>query len=476
VTAEVKGVRSVLRFPELHERFVDLARGLMTSRGWTAVEDMSVTVDSPFLGGFTRPLRREFVGRVLFMVQSSHSGVMLGDRWIEQPELSVSVRIGLELAPADRLIRFLGPRAATTCLTDSDTVLPRRGHGPPGLSQLTAVESEVRALVAAIDGPGQRFLAERDLTDEFIEYLRSAGEARQLLFAVPAVLGASGRREEALRLLEEQEARDSPLVQGAEYREYARRLRAWLRSGAIVPRETDLTPAPPGTSPPPDASLHQPVELGEVFENQRKVREALAAVKGSSDGRTREFLRDLLVRELAARSLERDPLWLEQVLDGIQHPEHVTENLDAMLEMSMSVLSGPLEGDPAWPPDPPTWLLPPPRAFLYDMPQGKRHVVVDLDDGARSWLERAFDTRTPGGADSMPVDAWLAWDPEPRRASSLLAVHIGKHRVGTVPPELTAVYEPVMTDAESVKQLPRMLGDLGRLASGTFLLQIPLPH
>ena len=107
----------------------------------------------------------------------------------------------------------------------------------------------------------------------------------------------------------------------------------------------------------------------------------------------------------------------------------------------------------------PEWLLPPPRAS-YPAGFGPADTMVDLDAGVAPYLDQVLAAIAFRVGNQVSVDAWLAWDPDPRTPDSRLAVHIGSLRVGVLDATATARREPLMAAAGRREEWPCVKGRL----------------
>ena len=130
------------------------------------------------------------------------------------------------------------------------------------------------------------------------------------------------------------------------------------------------------------------------------------------------------------------------------------------------------------PPPQADWLEPPEHASYDLQTTGEETTLVNLDDGAHAWLDRAHQASRFRLGVVVTLEVWLAWDATPPQPDSHLVVHIGEHRVGTLDRGATERLRPVMTTAATLDELPRTRAQLVRLARPhrPFLLAIRVPR
>ena len=123
----------------------------------------------------------------------------------------------------------------------------------------------------------------------------------------------------------------------------------------------------------------------------------------------------------------------------------------------------------------PAWLDPPDRA-AYSVPRKARGrwTGVRLDEGAGPVIDRAYATIPRVVGSTATAEAWLAWDQEPREH---LLVSLGAERIGTLSPDATAAYRPVMTSAAERDELPSIPARLTPRPErrGGYLVEVQLP-
>jgi hypothetical protein len=396
-------------------------------------------------------------------------------------ELVLALRLGVAYGPARRIAEAIGaPRML------GDTVVD---------------------LLAAVD-PGE--LAELRLTSSRAVRVRTPGEARRVAGALaelatthaPAVAGRFASVDALLADARGERARAGAgelaaavLLAGAgridEARtelaaaEPGRDPRAGRRSDArrLHWRLTRWLDAQEGNGePPPPAPAGVPVPpLGEAWREVRRLararRAALRVVRRGARRKSREQLRAELTAELARRTPEREPLWVERSVDRLvaSPAQRVAAQLRGAAELR-ALLRGvrqALLGDEAAL-EAPHWLDPPARAvFSGPAGPGAHKSLVVLDAAADGDLERVHRALVAADGE-VRVRSWLAWEPEPARETSVLAVHVGPYRVGALDGPATAAMTRLMDSAATRGELPVVEGTLYRRAGGGFLLELPL--
>jgi len=222
----------------------------------------------------------------------------------------------------------------------------------------------------------------------------------------------------------------------------------------------------------------EPVTLLASVERTLKRRAAIDAVRRASNATTREQRRALLHAELDRRQLQESPRWVEAKLDTLDPGYKPPSMLGALATIGNLVTDAvdnykrggmPGEADPEW--------LAPPERATYDaglLGLIGDPVAVDLDPGARAWLERVQAAATYRVGDSVTIKVWLDWAGGPDATPAQLVVAIGERRVGLL--DATKAFADVMADAAHVDKLPFVYGYLTRRpTSPQYLLEVGVP-
>jgi hypothetical protein len=194
----------------------------LTEADWTAAVDSDPDPDSWVLGDFRRPLTDDFSATAFFMRQT-FSG--------REEHLDVSGCIGISYIPAYRLWRLLG------ALNDSDVAFDIGTLQDPPVDTMTLtvrepeeVNGAVDVLVSPILERGARRLREYSNVDAILNDYRENPNFDLDMRAVPIVLAAAGRYDQALTALADFTGTDREEVKIPEYRQFAERLTRWIDS------------------------------------------------------------------------------------------------------------------------------------------------------------------------------------------------------------------------------------------------------
>ena len=282
-----------------------------------------------------------------------------------------------------------------------------------------------------------------------------------------AVLAAAGRFEEASRALDR--LKPDPYADNRPAKDRtARQLRRWIDSRgdpALIPSE-----------PPPDP--HEPVDrgsIGDIWRQSRAREQAVKRVRANSSGKDRAELRTMLEQEFAQRGLHESRIRIEATLDHLNDSsaEQLRNTVDALGRIGRGILKMVQERKL---PDlgPPDWLEPPDRA-AYELPRTDRWIDVSLTADADAWLD-AVQAQIPSVFGVSTVRAWLSWEPEPRQDDSLLVVHLGDRRVGTIDQADVAAFIPAVDAALFRDELPVVPASLARrTVDPRYLIEVAAP-
>jgi hypothetical protein len=461
----------------------------LASAGWTAIE--GEVHAAPEIGKFARRLAAGFSATAIFpFLRDQESG-----------ELTIAARAGIEYLPARDLLAALVASDVSGVLLNEPSVLTQISNrsGPEDATQRLVDFTLTQALPAAemssdIDSlitmlRGGRAVPFRRLGGGIYAY-QAMGPGRTLSLhgaeaeLVPALLAASGRREDARRALDEFIARDDEQVRVPEYRRFARQL------GRRLDAETD-TPLP--TTPArwplrrPTRVEHQ--SIGATFAKARHdariKNEVVEATRALSDGKSRDEIKAVLQRELDKRDLTMEPLEIETQLDLIttlQEPfgrgRLALRGLKALKELGTGriELTKVVRGE--WEPPPqPDWIKPPERASYPVGPaSAPRWAAVELDPGAQPLLGRTAELGRGRLGVGPRLEVWLAWDRPVSPTDPRLAAHIGSERVGVLSSDAATQFRFVTEAAAERDEDPRIEGRLTALSGEVpYLLEVALP-
>jgi hypothetical protein len=288
--------------------------------------------------------------------------------------------------------------------------------------------------------------------------------------AVPLLLAAAGRFDEARQRLAEYMTSGRTEVAGDEHRRFAYQLNRWLDAGGVLP---DPPTGPLGGQPVFESPSTSLPSFSDIRRSTEARRQAFDAVRRRSEGMDRSQRRDLLLEELGRREITLSPLAVELQLDKMDLGP--TRAVGRGLKMLAGLASGVRKTARDGIADPPEWLQPPPRAS-YPVRGYRNWVAVELDPDAGPWLDQVLTEAPNRLNNTTQVTSWLAWDPESRTPDSRLAVHLGSERVGVVDLAATKRFVPVMEAAARRQELPWLRSRLTAVGgASTYLLELPTP-
>lgn len=123
---------------------------------------------------------------------------------------------------------------------------------------------------------------------------------------------------------------------------------------------------------------------------------------------------------------------------------------------------------------PPDWLEPPARA-AYELPRSESWIDVSVTSDTYAWLDEVH-AQIPSVFGISNVRAWLSWEPEPRQENSVLAVHLGKQRVGTIDRADAEGFVHVMDAAAFRDELPVVPASLARRTTDPrYVIEVAAP-
>jgi hypothetical protein len=405
-----------------------LLREALTARlaasGWVAVERPGPADFA--LPAFARRLDDDFAATATVDMASS-----IPDR---PPVVLTGVTVGVAYRPLNRLWPLLGESVRLDVLAedaryvgvddqadDEDDEWSLEVHRP---GEVAAAVDALAGLV--LDHAGA--FAERHASLDALLEAHGAGDPREMDLMVPALLAAAGRFAEARDALGAYPGQVSRYDQ-----RFVRQLERFIDSGgdeSLIPDE-----------PPPRAERSPQLSIKEHLREAKLTQEAANAVRTVARARPREEQRAMLEAELARRGLTKSPLWIEQTLDHLwdtpaARRAHAVSGIKALGRLWLGVIKA-LRGEV---PDlsAPEWLEPPVRAAYmhgeYAALDITRDawVAVSLDPQADDWLQRSY-TASAKVADTVLLDAWLDGAPDDPDQATVLAVHLGERRVGTIP-------------------------------------------
>ena len=214
-----------------------------------------------------------------------------------------------------------------------------------------------------------------------------------------ALLASAGRYGEARRALANGNLA-APAGEGSRnYKRFVRQLMRWIDARGRLRLPTTPAQWPPLEWPPKPVDVSWGQAFAENYPKAQARRQAKAAVRAVSRGKTRDELRALLQQELRERDAWMEPREVEMTIDLLA-TEHEPLGKARLALRGIKALSElvtvghKIFEDVREPPEEkleetePEWLKPPERA-PYPIRTVRQHcVAVQLDPGARTWLER----------------------------------------------------------------------------------------
>jgi hypothetical protein len=264
----------------------------------------------------------------------------------------------------------------------------------------------------------------------------------------PALLAAAGRFDEARALLVRVPPPAPGLTWMREHRRAARQLERWMDSGG----DPALIPA----APPPDAWSSEPSKrptVAETLAHTRLRQAAVDVVKDAAPDSDRDQLRAILDAELASRGLHESAIWKEGILDQLTttHAEQWRSLATGIGRIGIGIAKA--VRDKQLPDLQQPAILDPPERAAYTLPDTRQTVTIELDPSADAWFD-SLDGQIRSMLGIARLEAWIVWDPEPPNPDSVLAVHIGRQRVGQIPAEHIDQYRLALDAATARDELP----------------------
>jgi hypothetical protein len=461
--AEVRG--------ELRSRLATV----LTTGGWTLDPVRESLFGSLGIAAFRRPITDEFSVTAEFEDDQG-------------PVLSVSAEFFVSYERSYRLWPVVQDYPVSAEIEVSET-----GRDAPKVREdFRVVVGSARALPGAVDKLSA--MAARAVTeasdmasvDVVLEVLRSR-EVDSRADAIPVVLAAAGRFDEARRAIDEYRALRDPYTHTADYRRLASRLTGWIDAGAVLPGP----PAPlqvradnEETFEPPPAFEHvEPLSFLQVWrqskERSAQLKAARAAVEKQRLGKSRDELRVLYEAELAARRLTGQPRATELVLDRIEAgspAEKRAVGWRAMGEIAGLVTTTVKDlkaiGQP-----PAAWLEPPLAASYEVLHRHGEWFAVETDPLAQPVLDRALEGVVHGSwrDDRVNFDAWLTAANDEAAGTRRLGVHVGVVAVAQLSQEDSDRFATAFDAAATRGELPFMAARITRHPAGPSL-ELGVPY
>ncbi len=427
---------------DLHELLRQELVEQMTAAGWTVDVAFDTRPGGITVGAFRRAIADDFSATADFPRTSL----------ARELPLELTGTVGVSYEPAYRLWPAVTERECSDATVELVDLLDL----PDELAVTLSVPGNVARAVEELVGPvlehAVRWAQQYASIDALIEYSRADADSFSWeIEVVPLLLAAAGRHDDARAALARYQASGREEVTTREYRRFSFQLTRWLDGGAVLPGPPE---GPVGERP--RFAVGAP-SFGDLRRESRARREAVRAVWRARRGKDREQLRAMLTAELGRQGLTATPLQIESQLDAML-ASAAPRGRGRVTFRGLKGLVGVAKGmrtllDEGVAPTP-EWLEPPPRAS-YPVPANRRDwLAVPVDPAAGAWLDRALADAPMRMNDTVTLDAWLAWDPEPRTAGSRLAVHIGDQRVALLDAVTEERYRPEMAAAARRDELP----------------------
>jgi hypothetical protein len=442
----------------------------MIAAGWSVDPVRGVLRVGSDLSTFRHPVDGEFTAEVEFMLVG---GWVKGD-----PPVTVAARVAVDYEPAYRLAPVvLGTESSSECELDVGELLDPPGRLVVTMSKASQADDVAEQLVGPVLAHALDYVRAHANLEELLDAARSDPEMFDYeIEQVPLLLAAAGRHDEARAALARYQATGESAVIDVEYRRFVRQLTLWMDAGGVLP-----DPPTGPIRPSVDWSERESPSFSDVRRKARARREAFDVVRHQAAGRTNDEIRVMLQAEYDRRGVPYTPLSIEVGVEAIARRQTplgsvtaAVQGVAALANLSWRAARGigtvvtVLRGrDLPDRPGPVEWLQPPEEA-AYPVRRGGRDrdnwMAVELDDDATEFIQRAHTAARPviGGPaalrpiDTVILDGWLSWDSAPPTATSRLIVHLGDQRVGTLTPDDTRRFGPIMETAHQRHELPRM--------------------
>lgn len=441
-------------------------------------------------GWNSRQLDKRSVATLTCATQNGLTAVVEIDRtsskWPDDWPVEVETRLGVGYEPALNLMPLLTLEPRAILIEDSEQRLERTlTVSLDGLDAVAHAAVQIVGFVneratdttrhfpdaAAIDAHLQREIddAQTPAGEHGDEDHGLADFDAQLRLVL---LAAMGRHEQARTLLAAYPAgrrNDDPMDRGG--RRFTRQLTRWLDAGGPVPPPVEDTLARlprPGRTPQPSWS--------DARAESKAKKQALDAARAKSKGKSTDQLRELIIAEYGARSIEIAPSAVDFNAEMLQVEQQPFGRARSALKAIRRLTSGGADAirllKDASDHDP-EWLRPPDRAAYPMIADRNRYLSVQPDAAAHDWLERVRTGAPRRIGCWVFIDVWLTRD-DP--AEPFIA-HIGGQRVGIVDPDGTTEFDHVLRAAALFDEDPIVQGRLSSAdETGPAVLEIPLPQ
>jgi hypothetical protein len=459
----------------------------MTERGWESDLVAESMMGTAMIGAFRRQVGGEFSVTACFELDIDLRKLASQDASIKvMSDFGVSYDRSYRLWPL--VSRY--PSPSDLGLDDAEIFGPGKK-----LEATVRSDAEVDAIADKLAAESERAfnVAGRYASvDAILEQFHASHEIDQI-YAMPLLLAAAGRDEEARASIVEYRSLQIPDTHDSEYRAFVTRLSDWIGSGSQLPDlPGPVTKVQTGEWADPDvedllARLRERPprpQFREAWKRSRergaKSRAANDAVRANKKGKSRGELAEMLQRERSKRGLDTNSRIVDILVDGIQADSRAEKNAIGLraVKTYASWVKATFREIDATGNAAPAWMEPPLRAShaVRGVPGG--WITVETDPDANSLLERALATaiRNPMRDDRIEPQMWLDWQRRPPGDNTLLDVHLGDQKVATLDANTTALFGIHMDAAAAKGLLPEIKGRLVRTAEAPgHRLQIQCP-
>lgn len=341
----------------------------LAGEGW--VVDERVGDDEGILAALRKPLHGDFDATA-----EVSRGLGIPDR---PPVRLTYVSVGVGYEPLRCLSWLLGEREMRNALSEvaADFGGPS-DHAFLEIADEGDVPRVVEIVAAVVGDHGAAFAEPYASVDALLDDLQ--GERRVSLLA------AAGRLEQARTELAAYVPGPEYAYDRGEHARFVRQLTRWLDSGA----DPALLPEGPPAS---RFARSEPFSARGLWHEAQMRKEAVRQARRDESSLSRDQLRSRLHSELSQRDVSMSPLSVETNLDRMlaspgERRAQTGRALSSLARVGVGVIKA-LRGRSIPDLSLPEWLDPPARA-AYRVPHSRDEwIAVQLDRGARQWLDRA---------------------------------------------------------------------------------------
>jgi hypothetical protein len=449
---------------------------VMTDRGWKLDLVAESTMGTALIGAFRQQLDEEFSATASFEFDFAFEfDSRSREGRLAAAPIGVISEFGVSYDRSYRLWPLAtGYPAASDLALDESEVF---GHGKT-LDVTMPLDKGVDAIADKLEAGAEKALGvagRYTSVDTILARFRASDQEMDQVYAVPLLLAAAGRLEEARAAIHQYRSRRISSTHDSEYRAFVTRLSTWMDSGDPLPDPPEsFTKVHAGEWFGPDYENGPPRSpapgFWELWERSREkseqTRAANEAVRSNKAGKSRKELAEMLQREKSERGLDTSPRFLDMQIDAIQADSRAERRAVGLKALKTFVdgitatfrgLSA--SGDPA-----PEWMEPPLKASHTIRGIPGIWITIETDPDAGPVLERALATaiQNPFRDDQIEPELWLDWRSRPTADETLLSVHLGDQRVATLDGNTAALFRIHMEAAVTEGLLPVANGRLIR--------------